>query len=288
MKPSFPVSAAVAAIVLFPAVLRAASVSVPNHGFEDYSGIGDGTTGSGWASFPGSAGGSIATALTINDEFWSNPSSFASGWQSNGPQLANGQYGLQHPSFAQQPHEGDASLSSPMEGYFIGFMNLSTGNGAGHHMGSVQSGALGQLAAGTYTLTIAIGARAATWNDLTYSISLVSGGLIAGTGSSGGTVLGTAASMTVVPTTLVAGATMQDLTYQFSLAEGDGLIGSDYAVRIDIENLGTRDGVASPNGTGDFTQANFDNVRLDFAAVPEPATLLLFLCGAGGLFRRRR
>lgn len=274
------------------ALSQAASVIVPNGDFEDYANIGDGTTGAGWSSFPSAAGGSITAALTINDEFWSNPSSFGSGWQDNGTQPSNGKYGLQHPSNSQQSHEADGTLSAPFQGYFIGFVNLTEGDATGASAGSIQSGSLGQLAAGTYTLTLGVGSRASSsWNDLSYSLSLVAGGLTPGVGSSGGSVLGTPATATIVPTTLTLPDTSLDLTYTLTVNPGDAVIGEDYAIRLDVANLGTRDGAASPNGTSDFTQANFDNVRLDFTPVPEPASLVLLAFGAlmlGAYSIRRR
>jgi HpiC1 cyclase len=231
---------ALLALTVWAGMAQAATITVPNGDFEDYASIGDGTTGAGWASFPSSAGGSIVAALSIDDEFWSNPSSFGSGWTSTGPQPSAGKYGLQHPKKSSQQ-----DMTAPFNGDFVGFINLTEGDATGASAGAAESGVLGQLAAGDYTLKVAVGARpSSSWNDVKYTISLISGG----------SDLGSPVSATLVPATAVLGSNTQDLTYNLSLSSGDALIGQDYAVRIAVENTGQKDGVDT--GLDTFTQAN--------------------------------
>jgi hypothetical protein len=281
------------------AAVRAATIPVPNGDFEDWQAIGDGgVTNTGWASVP--SGQTPATNVGRNDEMWTNPGNFGSGWQSNGPQPTNGKYGLQQPSNAHHVKEGAAepfTLAAPFNGNFIGFMNLTEADGVGASAGSVQSGILGNLQQGEYALTVAFGNRRNTpWNDYSGTISLVvdpvlaapaAGGLAHG--SMGGTVLGTPATITMVPDPVPSGAgvdmTIMELTYVLTLGAGDPNIGKPYAIRIDVANLGVRDGTTTDLST--FTQANFDNVRLEF--VPEPSALALTGLGvlAAALGRRR-
>ena len=272
-------------------VARAAVIPVPNGDFEDYTAV------TGWSSVPSGYNftdppGSATSEVTHNDESWANPSSFGSGWQNNGTQGTNGKFGLDHPTASQHNRASSSDpigvLTGSFNGYFIGSANMEDTDG---DTASIQSGVIGQLAEGTYTLTVGVGARpTGSWNDVSYSISLVSGGLVAGDpsshqfGTSGGSALGTPATATLIPSTATLGTDTEDLTYTFTVNPGDSLIGQDYAIRIDAANTGTKNGAASPTST--FTQANFDNVRLDGPEVPEPASLAVF--GAGGLLVLRR
>jgi hypothetical protein len=262
-------------------VSSAVEIVVPNGDFEDYTSIGDGTTGAGWASFPGAANDMIADALALNDEFWANPGSFGSGWQSNGTQPTNGKYGLQHPSDAQHARDGSHSLAGPANGNFVGFINLTEGDGVDASIGNVQSGVLGQLETGLYVASVAVGARQnASWEPIEYSISLVAnptddGGL----GTSGGDIVGTQ-SITLDFADTPPTPEWFDLTLVLDTT-GHANLGDDIAIRIGAVNAGADPSV--------FTQANFDNVRLNL--VPEPMSLVLFSVGMAGLFavnRRRR
>ena len=282
------------------AAVRAATIPVPNGDFDDWQSIGDGgVTNTGWASVP--SGFTPATNVGRNDEMWTNPSSFGSGWQSNGPQPNNGKYGLQQPSNAHHVKVEATepfSVAAPFNGNFIGFMNLSEGDGVGSSAGSIQSGILGSLQQGVYSLTVAFGNRRNTnWNDYSGTIALVAdpvlGAPAAGgpaLGSMDGAVLGTPASITMVPDPVPSDAgvdmTIQKLTYTLNVGAGDANIGKPFAIRIDVANLGFRDGVETTLST--FTQANFDNVRLEF--IPEPNSLLLAGMGAfvAGIVARRR
>jgi hypothetical protein len=273
---------------------QAASVTVPNGNFEtippDPNLDGDNSYRTGDTSPPWNGDG-----LYGNLERFTNPSTFQSGWQLNGGAGANGRYGLQQPRsgtgagqlFYQRdlPAGSDpaGNLVAPFEGNFIAFVNMDDVDG---FQQSVQSGVIGALEAGTYTLTVAVGARAgANWNDVKYDISLVASPVAGTTGTSGGTVLGTPASVTLVPLTATVGNNAQDLTYSLTLNPGDPNIGLNYAIRIDSANTFIQNGVPDPgapiNGGANarFTQGNFDNVRLDFTPVPEPSSVALVLCG---------
>jgi hypothetical protein len=297
------------ALISQAASLNAAVIPVPNGDFENWVAIGDGgVTNTGWASVP--SGFTPATNIGRNDEMWASPSNFASGWQSNGTQPNNGKYGLQHPNDGHHVKEApDNTLVAPFNGHFIGFMNLprtETVNDVvieNTWMGSVQSGILGNLQEGIYKLTVAFGARRGThgsgnnpWNDYSGEISLVAdpvlGAPAAGGpahGSMGGTVLGTPASLTIVPALVPSGSTaelaLEDLTYSLTVGAGDPNIGKPFAIRIDLENLFTQNGI---EGTQAFTQANFDNVRLEL--IPEPSSMLMVasVAMAMALAARRR
>jgi hypothetical protein len=266
----------------------AQAIPVTNADFENYAAIGDGVTGTGWGSFPGAAGGLIANAIPINnDEFYTNPSSYGSGWQSNGTAGLGGKYGLAHPNRTTQN-----DMSAPFNGAFIGFVNLDDADGLSQ---SIQSGIIGNLSAGTYTLTVAVGARPyATWNDVRYEISLVANPVLGAPdnvgpalGSRDGTVLGTAASATLVCSTAVLGTNSLDLVYVLNIGADHLNLGNPYAIRIGVFNALTQNGVPDDGVGGTnyrFTQGNFDNVRL----IPEPATVALLGLGGLTLLRRRK
>ena len=242
-----------------------AGVAIINADFENYGSIGDGVSNSGWGSFPGAAGGLVVSALSIDDEFYTNPSTFGSGWQSNGTAGLNAKYGLQHPRKTTQN-----DMSAPFSGNFIGFVNLDDGDGFAQ---SIQSAVIDNLAKGTYTLTVAVGARpSGSWNDVKYEISLVAnpvlgapdnGGLALG--SRDGTVLGTPASVTLVPAGAVLGSNSQDLVYVLNVDAAHPNLGAPFAIRIEVFNALTQNGVPDEGSGGTnyrFTQGNFDNVRL--------------------------
>ncbi|MBN1361549.1 MAG: hypothetical protein JW993_13205 [Sedimentisphaerales bacterium] len=243
-----------------------APIAVPNGDFEDYLAVG--TDPGLWG---GESGGipSIEVEFGTNDEVWTNPSNFGSGWQSNGPQPANGKDGLQCPHASNHhlrigaPEAIDNVLAGSFSGHLIGFMNLTEADANGASAGQVQSGVVGTLEEGSYKLTVAVGARpSGSWNDVTYSICLVADPVVGPNdlGSSGGTVPGTPASVTLVPSTSVVGSSNQDLVYILDVAAEDPLLGAPIAIRIDLANAGTQNGVETTLST--FTQANYDNVRL--------------------------
>ena len=273
------------------AVTHGAPVTVPNGDFEDYEAVTPGSSG-GWGSLPSGHTDVTPATLMVNDEFFTNPSNFGSGWQSNGPAGTAGKYGLQHPSDSFYERDaGSHQLQSPFNGDFIGFMNLDDADGFEQ---SVQSVVIGSLQPGTYTLQIGVGARAnANWNDVKYDISLVADPIAGGTGTSGGTVLGTPASLTLAPFVSPRGSNVQDAVYTLALGADDPNIGRDFAIRIDIANTFMQNGVPDPNapingGTNArFTQGNFDNVRLDHV-IPEPGSVALLAAGAALLAVRRR
>ena len=259
--------------------------------FEGYTAIGDGVATTGWASILASAGGLIANAVPQDDEFYTNPSRFSLGWQSNGTAGLNGKYGLQHPKKTTQN-----SMAAPFNGDFIGFVNLDDGDGLSQ---TIQSAVVGNLVEGTYTLTVAVAARpSASWNDVAYEISLVANPVLAAPGNAGpalgsrdGTVLGTPAKAILVSSTAVLGSNSQDLVYTLKV-DANSLIdpndpndpnapklGDPFAIRIDVFNAlqqngvpddGTNGGTVAAGTNYRFTQGNFDNVRL---AVARPIDL---------------
>jgi hypothetical protein len=263
-------------------------VPVVNADFEDTTGV----------TFP-----TPADIGTPNEEFTS-PSSFGPGWQLTGNSGTNGRFGLQQPRsgtgggqlFYQRSAPAGTTppgtLQAPFSGNLIGYINFDDVDrtpGAPTISGYAQSAEVGTLQSGTYTLNVAVGARAgANWNDILYGIALVgSPTSTGGAGTTGGTILGTEATTVMMPPTSPPGSNITDLTYTFVVPEGDPLIGTPYAIRITGTNLGTQAGVPNtdPNNLT-FVQANFDNVRLDLGPVPEPSALALL--ALGGLLVGRR
>ena len=106
-----------------------------------------------------------------------------------------------------------------------------------------------------------------TW-DTEYSIGLVAGGVEVGTFET----LSSPANGTPV-----------DMVYTLDTSLDATGVGNDLQIRIRAKNV-----------SAGFTQANFDNVRLDVAAVaiPEPSSIFLAVsavCFAGiAIIRRRR
>jgi len=305
------------ALAVWAGVANAAIVNVPNGDFEDWTAPTLGADTGNWSSEnlgggdvngPGDTGvpdgnTDMWDALRTIDEYWSNDSSFGSGWQSNGPAdtddgnpFDDGKFGLQHPHPANHYASSgspDYLLSESFNGHFIGFVNMDPETDGADQ--EIQSATIGNLTPGmTYILKVAVGARpSSSWNDIKYDIMLVSnptdGDLTdRNFGSSGGTILGTPSTATLVPATAVAdGSNIEDLMYMFTATTSD-----PYAIRIAAHNALTQDGVADDGG-GDgsnfrFTQANFDNVRL--SCVPEPGSLALLGLAALGMlcFNHRR
>jgi hypothetical protein len=232
-----------------------------------------------------------ANRIYDNTETWTDPSTYFAGWANTGAQSTAGRYGLQQPAsnyFARTTGGQFDPLNSPFDGNFIGFINLDDPD---LFTGYAQSAILGELKSGTYELTVAIGARGnATWNDVRYSISLVADPTVSGPGTTAGAVVGTPATATLVPATAMSGSNTQDLTYTVFIDPANPLIGHDYAIRIQADNMLVENGVLDPDdGDRQFTQGNFDNVRLQF--VPEPGAVAIALSSVVGLCfaaRRRR
>jgi len=282
---------AVCVLCLATGMIQAAQVDLQalgiNAGFDDWLTVGN--EGSRWASeqtgndLNGDGVNDLYDAVLTDDEYYTNPSSFGSGWQSNGTAGLNGKYGLQHPKRSTQN-----DMSAPFNGDFIGFVNLDDGDGLSQ---SIQSGIVGALVEGTYTLTVAVGVRPSTsWNDVRYEIALVADPVLGppdnngpALGSRDGTVLGVPATVTLVPSTAVLGASNQDLVYTLTVEANDLNLGKPFAIRIDVFNAlqqngvpddGTNNGAVAPGTNYRFVQGNFDNVRLAIASktlpVPEP------------------
>jgi hypothetical protein len=296
-------------------------IAVPNGDFEtpppDPNVDGDNNYGTGDISPPWNGD----NYLRNTNEAFTRPSTFVVGWQSNGGAdvaddgipVDDGRFGLQQPRsgtgsgqlYYQRTQPAGSvptgTLLGGFNGNLIGFLNIDDQDGPFSQPQEVQSVIVEELRAGTYTLKVAVGARAnANWNDIKYDAMLVgnpvngAGGAANKFGSSGGVVLGTPATTTmVVLGTLPDTTNIQELTYTLDVNGNSPLIGTPVAIRITAQNMLVQNGVADPNAppTGTnarFTQANFDNVRLTW--VPEPGTSVLALgCGLGlwGAVRRR-
>ena len=149
------------------------------------------------------------------------------------------------------------------------FLNLSFNNG-GPDPSFTQSNAtlIGNAAAGTYTLTVAGGRRDdGKTTDGQYLIELLAGTSVI-------------ASQTLNdPLNTIASGTWTDIVALGVVNLGDAEVGQDLTIRL-----------TASDGPNNQTQGQFDNVRLDFAVIPEPSTLLLTGLGIVGLsaVRRRR
>jgi hypothetical protein len=180
---------------------------------------------------------------------------------------------------------GVTSLPTPFDGIQFAFFNLNNdATLGGGTIARADSDQIGFLEAGTYTLTLAVGARSTTaWRNIDYSAGLV--------GSSTGELIpfahqimdpDSAAGNVPFSATATDQTNIADLTYSFAVPLGSPLIGEEYFIRIRAENTGV-------GGTGAFTQANFDNVRLDFTPIPEPNSIMIAsLAPLLGARRRRR
>jgi len=303
---------ALVGLAAFGMAVDAATIPVPNGDFEtpppDPNVDGDNDYATGDISPPWNGD----NYLRNTNEAFTRPSTFVLGWQSNGPAdtddgnpTDDGKFGLQQPRSGTGTNQlyyqrslpagtvPTGTLSAPFNGNLIGFANMDDADGLAQE---VQSAILGNLEPGkTYILKVALGARAnQNWNDINYGISLVANpingdGMNAKFGSSGGTVLGTPATTTLQVLGSAPDTTnITDLMYMFTATTSD-----PFAIRITAANALTQNGVPDPGATADpvnvrFTQANFDNVRLD--VIPEPSALVLAGLGAlvGGVARRRR
>ena len=152
----------------------------------------------------------------------------------------------------------DGNLPGTGEGVTYAYLNIQNNNTASMTYSGTSLGSFSDFGPGAaYTLTLAIGRRL-NLTAPTYTLELLQNGVMVA--SSQGTA--------------TAGE-FNDLTTSFLSTTETGVIG----IRI----IGT-------NNTGGFAQANFDNVCLDIAAVPEPSTVgLLGLTTVGiAALRRRR
>lgn len=282
----------------------AATILVPNGDFEtappDPNVDGDNTYSTGDVSPPWNGDGNY---LESTNEAFTRPSTFVLGWQSNGPAdiddgnpVDDGKFGLQQPRSGTGTNQlyfqrtlpagtfPTGTLTGSFNGNLIGSVNMDDGDGLDQE---IQSGILGNLQPGmTYVLQVAVGARAgqASWNDVQYDIALVAnpvnggGGADNKFGSSGGTVLGTPSSLTLVPATALPDTSnIKDLVYTFTATSSD-----PFAIRIATHNARAQAGVPDPGllltpVNVRFTQGNFDNVRL--SVIPEPGTLALSAIG---------
>jgi hypothetical protein len=151
-------------------------------------------------------------------------------------------------------------LPTPFEGRQIGFFNLPDTDSIAQ-IASIPVGSL--LAGQTYTLDVAVGGRATdAWADVNYAIGLA---------TSTGIDLGTMTALTVNPANANQ-TNITNLTYTLNVnSQAAAFVGQDVSIVIRANN-GFSGGTSPP----DFTQANFDNVRLSgtLGAVSNNAPLL--------------
>ncbi len=198
-----------------------------------------------------------------------SPTNWTFAYEVNAPAAGNGLWGVVIPRasgtgnnnfYGSKPgFNGVTSLPGTFEGIQLAFINLNNTNSPpGPTVARADSGIVGVLQPGTYTLTVAVGARSTTsWPNIDYSIGLV---------TAGGTELGTFTHQVMDPDNaagnnpIFPAATDQvniaDVTYTLTVEADDPVVGQNYFIRIRAANTGV-------GGTGGFTQANFDNVRLN-------------------------
>jgi hypothetical protein len=230
----------------------------------------------------------ISTDGNLNDEDAGNtqpafPPNWTFAFEAGAP--ASPAWGVQRPDpdahfYRDVAANGEtAPFLTPFEGDQIGFINLNNDPASvgGASVAVADSDVVGTLAAGKYTLNVAVGARnTGSWRNILYGIGLkgdVSGDLGTFTQQTmdPGSVAG---SGPIVPSTTgpvgvnVNLLNMVDVPYVLDVPVGSPLIGQPFRVRIRQTNTGV-------GGTGAFSQSSMDNVRLDFVAIPEPGTLAL-------------
>lgn len=174
-------------------------------------------------------------------------------------QAAGGDIGVEHPGPGNPLFTPNNPLAAPADGNQFLYVNIFNGNLTG---GVYQD--TGILLANTaYTLTVAIGSRA----DRINSPGIIS--LYNGTDTTG-TLLASGGGLPATQNTF------QDYSVTFTTG---ATVTGDLTVGLSVVGAGT-------------IQADFDNVRLTTAAVPEPSTVALCLLGglgvAGRAYRRSR
>jgi hypothetical protein len=166
------------------------------------------------------------------------------GWTYNLLGGATSNYGIQDPA---DTYYGAHPLTAPFDGRQIGFFNLEA-----FSAGEVVSRPVGSLVAGqTYTLNVAVGARNnAGWSNLRYAVGLRT--------ASSNVALGSFATIDLDPGSLPTN--ISDLTYTLNVnSEAAAFVGQEVEIVIRGVNLGTGLDPLPPG----FSQANFDNVRLN-------------------------
>ena len=168
-----------------------------------------------------------------------------------------------------------SGFTSASDGVQFHYLNLTGFGGVSPQFTESNPTLIGNVVAGTYTLTVAGGRRnngTATTDGL-YIIELLAGGNVIGT-------------QTVVdPFNSYASDSWNDITAVAFIPEGDAAIGTDITIRL-----------TATDGANNQTQGQFDNVRLDYVAIPTPAPTLnewvlillaLVLIGTGFQYIRR-
>jgi hypothetical protein len=291
---------ALAALACYAGPVLAASIPVPNGNFESIGPNLDPANGAHWGSEPGGDG--IVGDLDTNDGFSANgvgsqngSSRYGTGWTAF-DQLAG--QGLEHPDNGQYSHlptpPGPFHMNTDFSGYWYAHMNVGySGTPAVvSPPRSAQSKVLSQVAAGTYAAQVAVGFREGdNWNDLRYTLELVAGATADPAdggvyGSTGGTVIGS--STLLVPKSV--GNNFQNtrlLNLNVNVGALDPTLGQNLAIRLTATNNETQNGAPATL----FAQANWDNVTLDFQAIPEPSSCVMagFVAMVmGAVVRRRR
>ncbi len=191
------------------------------------------------------------------------------GWTySHSSPTFGGTFNHQNAQYAGTTDADGGTLPSPGVGEQTLFINFSNGMVAGQTASFTTTNSLATIEAkSVYTLTVAIGDRLDILDPQRVRIELLAGTTtVASATHDGGFVDGT----------------FTDMVASFATDETSIYLGQPLKIRLTH--------TLTSNATGNV-QANFDNVRLNQAVVPEPSTALLLGLGGVSLLvwgRRRR
>lgn len=264
-------------------------ISVNNYSFETpVIGTSDGDLTHSHGTPNSSSGESYEYAALFSGSFtgWNVAYTATNGMQATG-QAPN--WGVDDPASSQ--FGSSEPLPAPFDGNQYFYLNLrSSSDGSQTDSGALTSDALGSLSAGTYNLTIALGARPQTsWRGIDYQIGLydLTASSQLGVFSHAILVPGDSASDNVLagsyttPNGFGNSYNIIDLNYSLTLSAGDIHLGDSFAVLV---NMGVD--TATGSSTGSFTQPTLDNIRLTY--VPEPGAMALAGLGVSLLIGLRR
>jgi hypothetical protein len=195
----------------------------------------------------------------------------------NGPNGNDGLPGWSHPSWVNSyvvKNGGLVSYTSGVAGNQTLFLEPYNDGGNSY----VYQNTSQAFAAGTYTLSVDVGyglGFATDGGNATANFQLLSYD-----GISYNYNLGVAATTVSAATLGANNGSLLTYNYTLNLDGSEGFIGNDAVIFLQ----------AQTTTPGSFQNVSYDNVRLDFTAVPEPSTAALTISWAAGLalMARRR
>ena len=215
------------------------------------------------------ASSAFAAPLFITNASFEDPVVADGGYTGNtNPGWSGSTFGTQNPTSSLFTGATGNALPGTATGDNDGYLNTAANTNpfaVQSDLVLVSNGGLSATIADntTYTLTVAIGKRS-DYPNSNAKIEILSN-------------LASATATTILAADQPVG-TFSDFTATFTTApSGDPRVGTNLRVQITA---------TSPDGG--LSQLNFDNVRLDAAAVPEPAAMSLLGFGGISLLARRR